>query len=67
MQVKLISCSFTHTVGGILSKYIRAKIVLNGLPVGGILRGKSKDTPTGVYLRMDRWLCLSNQRSGVSK
>ena len=48
------------TVGGILSKYIDKKLVLNSLTVGGILREKSKDPPTGVHLHTDRWLCLSN-------
>ena len=51
--------SFT-TVGGILSKYISKEPVLNSLPVGGILREKSKDPSTGVHLHTDRWLCLSN-------
>ena len=38
------------TVGGILSGYINKGMVLNSLPVGGILRGKSKDPPTGMHL-----------------
>ena len=48
-------------MGGILSEYIKEGTVLNSLPVGRILRGKSKDPPTGVRLHMNRWLCLSNQ------
>ena len=54
--------SFT-TVGGILSKYIEIKRAVPELgdePVGGILRGKSKDPPTGMPLHMNMWLCLSN-------